>query len=411
MKSAHVPDAVYQLFGEAKLLPNKERLWEQSKQHILDQPKLAPEVEASLAKLTAEIEHRFGKFVKPGSLVYRKLPAGNTQVIHPFIDVYVVDSNMLLNMDTVHGLLAEDSNLDCQSSHGCGCQRKLLFFGMVKAVSCQGKQSTEKVLQHLTYDWLTSSSYELDCTQHAAKPSSAPPEAQQQQQTVPTVNIVYKGNGPVDPKAADPAAFHEQIQLAIKAVMEPASTHSHGIPVLPGCKHSSSGPSPLDITVELCTRKQTDDLFMSSIMLSPGSANNLPQYLYLPREYDMGSWSPGKTVHAQKFHGLIGDLHSLFADDHAPVHVYYDPQDNCFAFNQANVLWYNAWADCVYGNTLPAMRRRKWYLIVCHEAAHAISAEHNERFATAMGHIAMARCEAFLDFDKAASADEVDSSN
>ena len=120
----------------------------------------------------------------------------------------------------------------------------------------------------------------------------------------------------------------------------------------------------------------------------------------------MDKWEDCKTLHAREFYALLVKLHAVFKTGSASINIYFDPNDGCLAFNRNNVLWYNAYADCLYDKSPPALRRMNWYLTVCHEIAHYFQAHHDEQFSNHFSQIAMLSSEAFNEFDDSLLAAE-----
>lgn len=153
--TVEVPETVYLLCKEAKLLQSCEELWEIRKNEILAYPDpllgLSTEERYGSDYFWSELETTFRKYVKPGQIVFRAMPLtgghSNEHVLRGFTTHFVIDSNILRSLDEVHKQLAAKlgSDYKCEEAD-CLCQRKLLSNSMVDALSRQkGGPSRDRI--------------------------------------------------------------------------------------------------------------------------------------------------------------------------------------------------------------------------------------------------------------------------
>jgi len=153
--TVEVPETVYLLFKEAKLLQSREELWEIRKNEILAFPDpllgLSAEERYGFDYFRSELETTFRKYVKPGQIVFRAMPLpgghSNEHVFRGFTTHFVIDFNILRSLDEVHKQLAAKlgSDYKCEEAD-CLCKRKLLSNSMVDALSRQkGGPSRDRI--------------------------------------------------------------------------------------------------------------------------------------------------------------------------------------------------------------------------------------------------------------------------
>ena len=179
--TVEVPETLYLLFKEAKLLRSREDLWEIRKNEILALPDpllgLSAEKRVGFDWMRSELETTFRKFVKPGQIVFRAMPLtgghSNEHVLRGFTTHFVIDVNIVGSQEQVHKRLAAlDLDYKCQEAD-CQCQRTLLSNNMIDALNRQkGGPSRDRIWQNVMAEYMQVSRPQINLSKSTCIPSS-----------------------------------------------------------------------------------------------------------------------------------------------------------------------------------------------------------------------------------------------
>ena len=147
---------MYLLFERAGLLQSREQLWEIRKKEILAMPDPLDsipdkgqrlEAERAFHFMCSELETVFKKYIRPGQIIFKKMPDGNEHAVLGFTTHFVIDINIVCKPEQVHKRLAAlwGSDFECQTR--CQCQRRLLNDSMIEAISRQtGAPARQRIM-------------------------------------------------------------------------------------------------------------------------------------------------------------------------------------------------------------------------------------------------------------------------
>ena len=406
-----------------------------------------------------EIAKVFKNYIKQDQIVFREMPPGNEHVLRGFTSHYVIDSNIVCRPEVYHKCLADLYGSDSECQQSCQCLRQLLIHSMADALSRQkGGPTKDCILHDVMAQYIRYSRYELNLptvtppavsaavTPDASRPSSASnthgptaspgsathavgsrqtpaapssrvsslsldginlnAEASTRQnstpsasssQPLPTVRIVREHETPVLPSLHDPVVFHNNVVAALSSVMQQSAGQTSQQGVVRSCNHPSPNGLADTVTIQLCPNGSKHPLEPSDIMLRSCTVEGNIKRLYLPKGFDIGSWSENRSLSAQQLYHLLERVHELIQPGMAAVNLYYDADDGCIAFNKGNQLWYNAFADDVNNEAPQSLRVFNWYITVCHELAHNFCSEHDEIFSDYLAHVVMQYSRGFYD--------------
>ena len=415
---------------------------------------LSTEQRGGFDSIRDEVEKVFKKYIQPGQIEFRAMPTGNEHVLRGFTSKFVIDSNIVCSIVEIRKHLKALNGSDCECQESCQCMRQLLILSMAEALSRQNMgHSKDRIYHDVMAQYIRYSEYEISlpsvispavssavnpggsqpnsatnshganadpivglahsdvsqgtptamlsqwsslsldglniCSEDSAAQPGIPSMSPSQPQ--PAVRIVRERETPVVPNQHNPVVFHNSIEAALASVMQ----HSAGQTSEQGVVRSSRQPSGHGVadtvTVRLCPNTSKHTLEASNIPLHSCNEPGSKQRLYMPKGYGMRSWSASKTTSAQELYLLLESIHELIRPDLASVHLYYDADDGCIAFNKGNQLWYNAFADEMYTQSLSSQRVRwfNWYVTVCHELAHSFHNQHDEVFSDYLAHIVL----------------------
>lgn len=449
-----VSQTAYLLFKESGLLPSREQLWEMRKLEILALPdplaNLSAEQRRGFDSIRDEIEKVFKKYIQPGQIEFRAMPAGNEHVLRGFTSHFVIDSNIVCSIEEVHKRMEALYGSDSECQQSCQCLRQLLILSMADALSRQTHgHSKDRIYREVMAQYIRccecdislpsvvsppvssaanligsrpssasnsrepnagppgvtansagsqhmpqaeqshGDSLSLDGLNIDAEDSIAQPDSPSCSQPQPVVRVVRERETPFVPNQHDPVVFHNNIQAALASVLQ----HSAGQTSEQGVVRSSRQPSGHGvadtITVRLCPNTSKHTLEASKVLSHSCTVERRNRWLYVPKGFDMGGWPQSKSASVQQLYCLLERIHELIQPGLAPVHLYYDADDACIAFNKGNQLWYNAFADEVYSQPAQSVRHFDWYVTVCHELAHHFRREHDEVFSDYLAHIVL----------------------
>lgn len=167
-----ISETMYLLFEEAGLLQSREQLWEIKKKEILALPdpldsildkRRRLEVEGAFHFMSHELVTVFKKYIRPGQIVFKKMPDGNEHAVLGFTTHFVIDINIVCDPEQVHKRLAAlwGSDFECQTR--CQCQRRLLNDSMIEAISRQtGAPERQRIMAIVMAEYMLFSDQNID---------------------------------------------------------------------------------------------------------------------------------------------------------------------------------------------------------------------------------------------------------
>ena len=169
-----VPETVYLMFKEAKLLQSREALWEIRKDEVLALPSPSAERRHGLEWMRSELTTVFKKHIKPGAeIVFRDMRPGNEHVVRGFTIHFVIDSYIVCRLEEVHKRLKVLLGSDYECQEPCLCQRRLLNNSMIDALSRQkAGPSRDRIYQNIMAEYMLVSRPQINLAQVTSIPNS-----------------------------------------------------------------------------------------------------------------------------------------------------------------------------------------------------------------------------------------------